>query len=177
MKSGVLIVDIGVKKHIPSHIKIEGHRALISYEGQLSTYFPCNEQGHQINECPRRRQQDSHTDLGQNSWASIVKRGHNNVIISECNNTTDALTSTIDKTQSSIVLTTKPSDSLEKQQTDPTTKEPHSSLTGNDSMTYVDYIQETENTGMLKEVIQMVPQVKKPTFQAFKNGTTSSMPT
>jgi len=55
---------------------------------------------------------------------------------------------------------TRPSDSFEKQ-TDPTTKEPHSSLTVNDSMTHVDYIQETENNEMLEEVTQTVPQVKK----------------
>ena len=49
-KTGLRLVDIGLKKHIPSHIKIEGHRALISYEGQTMTCFRCNEQGHQIHE-------------------------------------------------------------------------------------------------------------------------------
>ena len=29
VKTGVRLVDIGLKKHIPSHIKIDGHRALI----------------------------------------------------------------------------------------------------------------------------------------------------
>ena len=31
VKSGVRIIDIGIRKHIPSHIKIEGQRALESY--------------------------------------------------------------------------------------------------------------------------------------------------
>jgi len=34
VKTSVRLVDIGLKKHIPSHIKMDGHRALISYEGQ-----------------------------------------------------------------------------------------------------------------------------------------------
>jgi len=79
----------------------------------------------------------------------MVKRGHNNVIIPERNDTTDALTSTIEKTQSPLVQTTRPSDSHGKQQKDPTTNEPHPSLTGTDSMTHVDYTQETENIEML----------------------------
>lgn len=37
VKSGVRIIDIGIKKHVPSHIKLEGHRALISYVGQPMT--------------------------------------------------------------------------------------------------------------------------------------------
>jgi len=57
------------------------------------------------------RQPGSHTDHDQNSWANMVKRGHNNVILSECNDTTDALTSTIEKTQSPLVLTARPSES------------------------------------------------------------------
>ena len=55
VKNGVRLVDVGMKKHIPSHIKIEGHRALIVYEGKPMTCFRCNEQGHQQHECPRRR--------------------------------------------------------------------------------------------------------------------------
>jgi len=68
-----------MKKHIPSHIKIEGLRALISYEGQSVTCFRCNEQGHQIHECPHRRLPVSHqTNYDVNTWANVVKRVTNN---------------------------------------------------------------------------------------------------
>lgn len=75
VKTGVRLVDISLPKHIPLHMKI-GHRALISYVGQPMTCYRCNEQGHQISECPLRKvpgsQQTSHDT---NSWANMVKRG------------------------------------------------------------------------------------------------------
>ena len=160
VKSGVGIIDIGIRKHIPSHIKIEGHRALISYEGQLMTCFRCNEQGHQISECPRKRIPASHTDHDKNSWANVVKRMYNNEIASECNDITDDLTSINDKTQSSTILTTNSSESNGKQQIDPTTTEPHPCQPINDSVTQVDNIQETDNIEMLEEETNMAPQAK-----------------
>jgi hypothetical protein len=76
VKTGVRLVDISIRKHIPSHMKIEGHRALISYEGQPTTCFRCNEQGHKISECPCRRMPGGqHTIHKGNSWANRVKHG------------------------------------------------------------------------------------------------------
>jgi hypothetical protein len=88
VKTGVRLVDIGMKKHVPSHIKIEGHHALISYEGQPMTCFRCNEQGHQIHECPRRRMPVSRqTNYDVNTWANVVKRVTNNGISATSNGT------------------------------------------------------------------------------------------
>jgi len=68
-------VDIGMKKHVPSYIKIEGHRALIAYEGQPMTCCRCNEQGHQQHECPRRRTSASYqTNQSSDTWANVVQR-------------------------------------------------------------------------------------------------------
>jgi hypothetical protein len=76
VKTGVRLVDISIRKHIPSHMKIEGHRALISYEGEPTTCFRCNEQGHQISECPRRRMPGGQYTIHEgNSWANRVKHG------------------------------------------------------------------------------------------------------
>jgi len=55
VKTGFRLVDIGLKKHTPSHMKIDGHRALASNEGESMTCYRCNEQVHQINDCPRRK--------------------------------------------------------------------------------------------------------------------------
>jgi len=55
VKTVVRLVDVSLKKHIPSHIKVDGHCALIPNEGQPMTCYGCNEHGHQITECPRRK--------------------------------------------------------------------------------------------------------------------------
>jgi len=76
VKTDVRLVDIGRKKRIPSHIKLDGHRALVSYEGQPVTCSRGNEQGHQIHDCPRRKLPGSQqTSNDGNSRANMVKRG------------------------------------------------------------------------------------------------------
>jgi hypothetical protein len=50
--NGIRIAVTKLKKHLPSHMVIAGTRVLISYEGQSSTCFGCNEQGHQFQDCP-----------------------------------------------------------------------------------------------------------------------------
>jgi hypothetical protein len=75
VKWGLRTLDIRLKKHIPTNIKMEGHRALISYEGQPMTCFRFNEQGHQINECPRKRIPGSHIDhdkIHGQTWSNEV---------------------------------------------------------------------------------------------------------
>jgi len=80
-KTGVRLVDISMTKHIPSHIKIEGRRALIAYEGQPMTCFRCNKQGHQQVECPRKQTpvnyQTNHRTV---TWANIVKSANTEVL-------------------------------------------------------------------------------------------------
>lgn len=75
VKSGVRIVHMCLKKHIPSHLKISGHRALISYDGQPSTCFRCGDQDHQHSDCPKRLTQGTNkTTDNTNTWANIVKQ-------------------------------------------------------------------------------------------------------
>ena len=113
MKSGVRLIGIGMKKHIPSHIKIGSHHALISYEGQPLNCFRCNEKGHQTDEYPRKRIPGSHIDHDKNSWANMVKRSSSSAMSSGCSDITEALTSINAKTQSYTVLTTRSSESYE----------------------------------------------------------------
>jgi len=118
VKTGVRLVDIGLKKHIPSHIKIDGHRALISYEGQPITCFRCNEQGHQIHECPHRRTQGTRqTSNDVNTWATIVKRPISNGPIISTSSTTNDL---IPPNDEAIVISdplTMPTDNVEHETT------------------------------------------------------------
>ena len=44
--NGIRIATIRLSQHIASHILIAGYRTLISYEGQPSTCYGCNEIGH-----------------------------------------------------------------------------------------------------------------------------------
>jgi len=81
VKIGVRLVGISMTKHIPSHIKIEGHRALVAYEGQPMMCFRCNEQEHQQHECPRKQTpvnyQTNHRTV---AWANIVKSVNTDVV-------------------------------------------------------------------------------------------------
>ena len=61
---------------MPSHMIIAGHRALIAYEGQTTTCYNCNEQGHHFVECPYRRSSNpSHTSTRAESWVHVATRG------------------------------------------------------------------------------------------------------
>jgi len=55
--SGATIVAITSAKHIPSHIVIAGHKGLVLYEGQHTTYHGCGETGHFNQVCPKRRRE------------------------------------------------------------------------------------------------------------------------
>ena len=76
VKPGVRLVDISLRKHIHSQIKLDGHRAVISYEGQPMTFYRCSEQGHQINGYQSRKIPGSQqTSYDANSWTNMVKCG------------------------------------------------------------------------------------------------------
>jgi len=47
-----------LKQHLRTHISIAANDALISYDGQPSTCYRCNETGNQQIECPRRKRLD-----------------------------------------------------------------------------------------------------------------------
>jgi hypothetical protein len=71
--NGVRIVTMILKKHIPSHMMIAGHRALISYEGQPATCYHCGDTGHMYLGCPKRRTKDSvGARVTRRTWADIV---------------------------------------------------------------------------------------------------------
>ena len=55
VSSGVRIVEMSLKHHIPSRMYTVGNRVLISYEGQTSTCYACNETGHEYQDCPSRK--------------------------------------------------------------------------------------------------------------------------
>ena len=71
--SGVLLVQIDMKKHIPSHMMIGGHRALITYEGQPMTCYACNETGHMIQQCPGRQRTERRENVNKHTaWATLI---------------------------------------------------------------------------------------------------------
>ena len=46
------------------------------YEGQPPTCYSCNEQAHEFQDCPRRKQPDTRQEDTQNpSWADVVTQG------------------------------------------------------------------------------------------------------
>ena len=71
--NGVRIVEMRLKKYLPSHLNIYGNDALITYDGQPQTCYRCNEIGHQRQECPRGKllADSIHTQSNQ-TWADTV---------------------------------------------------------------------------------------------------------
>jgi hypothetical protein len=55
VSNGIRIVEMNLKLHLPSHMIMAGHRILVSYDGQPSTCYACNESGHQYQDCPNRK--------------------------------------------------------------------------------------------------------------------------
>jgi hypothetical protein len=73
--NGIRVVEIHLKKHIPSHVVILGQRVLVSYDGQPFTCFGCNEEGHQFSACPHRRTRRVTSSAGATTWAEKVQLG------------------------------------------------------------------------------------------------------
>jgi hypothetical protein len=73
VSNGIRLVNMNLKHHIPSHMKIAEHRVLISYDGQPATCYGCNATGHQYMQCPSRKRETQQTDTPYtNTWAAIA---------------------------------------------------------------------------------------------------------
>ena len=76
ISNGVKIVELNLKKHVPSHMIIADHRVLTTYEGQPPTCYNCNKQGNHSVECPYRKSSTpSYTSNRAESWGHAVKHG------------------------------------------------------------------------------------------------------
>lgn len=71
--NGVRIVEMKLRQHIPSHMSIAGNDTIITYNGQPTTCFRCNETGRQPIDCPRRnRLAQPAKERRPVSWADVV---------------------------------------------------------------------------------------------------------
>jgi len=76
---GIKVVMMKLKKHLPSHINIAGHRILASYDGQPVTCYGCGDIGHMYQVCPKRRERGKETsDTPSNTWAHVFVKGSQN---------------------------------------------------------------------------------------------------
>ena len=77
--NGINVVTMKLRKHLPSHMSIAGHRVLVSYEGQPSTCHACGDTGHIHQACPnRRREVNTTVEPNACSWANILTNGPRN---------------------------------------------------------------------------------------------------
>jgi len=53
--NGVRQVTVTLTKHVASQVTVDGHRALLSHEGQPATCYGCGDIGHLYPTCPKRR--------------------------------------------------------------------------------------------------------------------------
>jgi hypothetical protein len=71
--SGIRIVEMRLKQHLPSNISIAGNDTLISYDGQPQTCHRCNETGHQRHDCPHGKRLGPSTNMQlTHTWADVV---------------------------------------------------------------------------------------------------------
>lgn len=57
VSTGIRIISIDIKMHIPSHLNTEGTRALVSYDGQPATCYCCRQPGHTYHNCPQHHRE------------------------------------------------------------------------------------------------------------------------
>jgi hypothetical protein len=87
-ESGIRLVEIHLREHIPSRMWLGGTRVLMSYEDQPATCYGCGGPGHQYTECPARRKPSNRTgapvlfaclyhrgDTNMLKWADVVHGG------------------------------------------------------------------------------------------------------
>jgi hypothetical protein len=73
---GIRMVTMILGRHIPSHLVLAGYRTLISYEGQPTTCYGCNEPGHLYTACPHRRRVRVEDRLAPaTTWAAVAAKG------------------------------------------------------------------------------------------------------
>jgi hypothetical protein len=79
----IRLVNITLKRHVPSQVLMAGTRTLITYSGQVNTCFTCNEQGHYAKMCPHRRTafpivSRAATERQVNTWVSVLQNNLHN---------------------------------------------------------------------------------------------------
>jgi hypothetical protein len=76
LSNGIRVVELNLRRHVPSRLFIGGHRVQVSYDGQPFTCYGCSEEGHTYSECPRRRTRPLPArSSGAVSWSEMVQSG------------------------------------------------------------------------------------------------------
>jgi hypothetical protein len=100
ISNGIRVVEIQLKKHVPSHLIIAGQRALVSYDRQPFTCYGCSEEGHLYSECPRRMTRMIRaTSFGAVTWAEKVRNGQQGSQRTETANTMQIVREEAERTQ------------------------------------------------------------------------------
>jgi hypothetical protein len=81
VSNGIRIVEMAIRKHLPSTMHIANNRILVPYEGQPATCYGCGGLGHQYQGCPQRRQaMQRHDVTTPTTWTNVVTRHHGSTI-------------------------------------------------------------------------------------------------
>jgi hypothetical protein len=70
---GIRQVMVMLTRHVPSHLTVDGHRVLLSYDKQPATCYGCGETKHPYQGCPaRQRSRMVRPNSANATYASIV---------------------------------------------------------------------------------------------------------
>ena len=158
VSNGVRLIHMELTAHVPSHIHITGHRALVTYMGQPTTCYICNDTAHVANECPtRQNQRREGRKTYTNTWANIVELGHSTTIHNDTNQTTIEEKQATNKQQQSIlaetILNKEPIDAQSPQQEN---KKVHKEQSTKDINTQPD--KEDDNSGEAMETTEHIEE-------------------
>jgi hypothetical protein len=76
VNNGIRAATMALVIYMPSRLIVEGHRSLVSYDGQPTTCYGCNAIGHMYTECPKRKRLAGQ-GVGERrrTWADVVTGG------------------------------------------------------------------------------------------------------
>jgi hypothetical protein len=75
LSNGKRLVNMDLKRYIPSHVQVADHSVPISYDGQPATCYRCNATGHRYVHCPSRQRATQRIDtMRTDTWAAIAAR-------------------------------------------------------------------------------------------------------
>jgi hypothetical protein len=104
--NGIRLVQINLKRHIPSRLVIAGHTVDVTYTGQPQTCFSCHQTGHIFNNAPIAGAESQRRGVHQHQHGRTLRRRtsltHSLILLYPANN---KLTHSMRRKETSLTTT------------------------------------------------------------------------